>query len=70
MAKGDLLICQTCGTTTTQLFVECKMYEELSEELNISRDIGISPGSNLDNKINTIEDRTFQKNTNTAFIIR
>jgi len=44
MAKGDPTICQACCTTITikHILVECKMYEKLREELNVSYDVGTS----------------------------
>jgi len=57
MAKGDPPICQACGTILTikHIFVGCKIYEKLKEELNISHDIGTSLGPNPNNKITTIK---------------
>jgi len=48
-------ICIINNTITIKhIFVECKIYEKLREELNISQDIGIILGPNPDNEESTI----------------
>ncbi|KAL4112023.1 hypothetical protein QTP88_015872 [Uroleucon formosanum] len=57
MAKDDPPICQVCGTSLTikHIFEECRKYQKLREELNISHDVGESLGPNPEKETNTID---------------
>ncbi|KAL4084424.1 hypothetical protein QTP88_028246 [Uroleucon formosanum] len=56
MAKDDPPICQVCGTSLTikHIFEECRKYQKLREELNMSHDVGESLGPNPEKETNTI----------------